>query len=116
MIPLSFFHWRVPFSSSGWNVVPWDYAQHDQWVPQQRYPVEIKPRSSATFFLSEIGPFRESMRNIFRSTNYFERCRLHFLSARVVTDDGKMFNVKLDTSLSRKLRTIRSGALSDQIG
>jgi hypothetical protein len=35
LIPLSFFRWKVPFGGGSWIVNPWDYQQHDQWVPQR---------------------------------------------------------------------------------
>ncbi len=110
MIPFWFFHWRAPFSRRGrWNVNPWDYSQGDEWVPQKRYPFEIKPRCSEIFFLGEISVFRSEMRRVFAEANYFKRLCFHFLRARVETDDGKMFNVRLDRSLRKELQTLRNG-------
>jgi hypothetical protein len=112
-IPFSFFHWKVPVSYSGWTVNPWDYSQGDDWVPQKRYPVEIKPRCSENFFLGEISVFRDQMRRIFLGANFFERWRFRFLRARVITDDGKIFNVKLDPSLREELRSLRVAAIKE---
>jgi hypothetical protein len=50
-IPLSFFHWKVPFKRGAWLVNPLDYTQTDEWIPQKKYPVEIRPRGSVTFYL-----------------------------------------------------------------
>ena len=54
-IPLSFFHWKMPFKRGYWMINPWDYSQHDPWVPQRIYPFEIKPRGSATFFYRRLS-------------------------------------------------------------
>jgi hypothetical protein len=110
MIPLAFFHWRVPFGRGGWTVTPWDYSQGDEWVPQKRYPIEIKPRNSETFFLAEISVFRSTMREVFKGANLFERYRFRFLRARVVTDDNKIFDVKLCRTLRKELRELRHKA------
>jgi hypothetical protein len=108
MIPFSFFHWRVPFGRAGWLVNPWD-SQGDKWVPKKTYPVEIKPRSSENFFLGEISVFRTELRNMFAGANFLQRLRFRFLRARVLTDDGRMFNVILDRSLRKELRTLCNG-------
>src|ERR1700722_1631217 len=42
MIPLSFFRWKLPFQRRYWMMNPWDYTQHDAWVPQRTYPAEIR--------------------------------------------------------------------------
>jgi hypothetical protein len=110
MIPFAFFHWKVPFSHSGWTLNPWDYSQGDEWVPQKRYPVEIKPRSSESFFLAEISVFRSELHKIFVGANLFERCRLRLLRARIITDDDMIFNVKLEPSLRKELRSLRAAA------
>jgi len=108
MIPLSFFHWRMPFRRGIWLVTPHDYSKTDEWVPQQRYPVEIRPRGSHIFYLSEINTFRRGYRENFIGKNFVERCRFHFLRARVVTADDKLFKVKIDRSLRKELRGLRS--------
>ncbi len=84
-IPLSFFFWKMPFRRGVWLASPLDYWQTDKWVPQKRYPVEIKARASETFYLSEISTFRSMFCDIFKGANFFDRCRFRFLTARVVT-------------------------------
>lgn len=110
MIPLNFFHWRVPFKRGVWLVMPMDYSQGDPWVPQKQYPVEIAPRSSQTFYLSGIDTFRTECRNKFIGDNFIDRCRFRFLRARVRTDDGKLFNVRIDSSLRKEIFDVRRGA------
>src|SRR5438270_12731441 len=56
-IPLSFFYWRLPLSRTTAVVMPWDYIQHDQWIPQKIYPFEVKPRTASTFFLNAMSSF-----------------------------------------------------------
>jgi hypothetical protein len=87
-IPLSFFHWKAPFRYGGWLVNPWDYSGGDEWVPQRRYPVEIKARGSQTFFLAEIEVFRSELYKMFAGARFVDWCRFLFLKARIVTDDG----------------------------
>jgi hypothetical protein len=115
-IPLSFFCWYVPFewekplSRRGWSVIPWDYSQEDPLVPQKRYPVEIKPRGSEMFFLADAATFHQQFEEIFAATNRFQRVRFRFLKARIVTDDGKLFNVKFGRVLQRRFRELLSKA------
>jgi hypothetical protein len=109
LIPLSFFHWKLPFRRGSWLVTPHDYAKTDQWVPQQRYPVEIKPRGSHSFFLSEIELFRRVYREQFLGKTILERCCFYFLYAQVVSDDGRTFKVKIDRVLRKQIRSLRSG-------
>jgi hypothetical protein len=110
MIPLNFFHWRVFFKRGAWLVMPMDYSQGDPWVPQKRYPVEIAARSSQTFYLSGIDTFRTECRDKFIGDNFIDRCRFRFLRARVRTEDGKLFNVKIDSSLRKEIFDVRRGA------
>jgi hypothetical protein len=90
-------------------VNPWDYSQHDPWVPQRTYPAEIRPRASTTFFLSEIDMFRSSLAEMLQEVRH-HRWRIRFMKAIVVTDDGKMFKVKLDKTIQRELAKVRRTA------
>jgi hypothetical protein len=109
MIPFSFFHWKMPFSRGYWMVNPWDSAQHDPWVPMRTYPAEIRPRASATFFLSEIDVFRSTMAEKLQEVRHL-RWRARFIKAIVRTDDGKLFKVKLDKPIQRELAKARRTA------
>jgi hypothetical protein len=115
-IPLSFFHWRVPlqwgepFNRQGWLVTPWDYSQEDPLVPQKHYPVEIRPRSSETFFLADMDMFRQQFGEVFATANSFQRFRFRFLKARLLTDDGKLFDVRLSPQLRHELRLLLDAA------
>ncbi len=104
LIPFSFFHWKAPFRGGAWLVNPWDYSQGDEWVPQKRYPVELKARGSETFFLAEINVFQSELRKMFTGARFSDWCRFHFLKARVVTDDGKIFDVELDRAVRKEIR------------
>ncbi|MGB6175341.1 MAG: hypothetical protein WBF43_03130 [Methylocella sp.] len=107
MIPFSFFYWRMPFRRSMWIAIPLDFSQTDKWVRQKTYPVEIKPRASESFFVSVISRLRCNFRDdIFAGANFLDRCRFYFLSARLVTDDGKIFNVKMGRTLRKELRAL----------
>jgi hypothetical protein len=105
-IPLAFFHWLAPFKRGTWFITPHDYSASDEWVPQKKYPVEIKPRYSETFFLSEKNMFRGQFREIFATANFFDRCRFYFFKAMVITDDRKTFKVTIDCRLRKELREL----------
>jgi hypothetical protein len=82
--------------------------QHDEWVPQKNYPVEIKPRTSETFFLNDMSTFHEAMGDTFAKQSIFGRWRNRFLKAYIVTDDGRRFKVQLGASLRKELRPLRT--------
>jgi hypothetical protein len=109
MIPLSFFRWKLPFQRRYWMMNPWDYTQHDAWVPQRTYPAEIRPRGSATFFLSEIDRFRSTMAEMLHEVGH-SKWRVRFIKAIVVTDDGKIFEVNLDQTIRKEVAKSRRTA------
>ena len=111
MIPFSFFRWTMPFKRGTWMINPWDYIQHDPWVPQRTYPAEIRPRKSATFFLSEIDHFRSTMAEILQEVHYLW-WRVRFIRAIALTADGRIFKVKLDKTVRRELARSRKIAKS----
>lgn len=109
IIPMSFFHWKLPFHRGYWLAQPWDSGQQDRWVPQRIYPAEIRPRASMTFYLSEIGVFRTTLAETLQQVRYL-RWRIRFLKAIVRTDDGKLFKVKIDKAIRRELAKIERSA------
>jgi hypothetical protein len=88
--------------------MPLDYGAGDAWVPQRKYPVEIKPRSSEMFFLSDISGFRDYMRRDFIGTSFWSRLRSRFLRGLVFTEEGKVFKVVFDSSLRKELARLRN--------
>jgi hypothetical protein len=110
-IPFAFFSWKLPFKSEYYTVNPWDATQHDPLVRRRDYPAEIKPRSSATFFLAEISVFQETLSNMLLQ-EHLSQWRSRPIRAVVVTEDAKLFKVKIDRSLKRKLAELgRAAAL-----
>lgn len=107
-VPMAFFYWRVPFKREWWLVQPLDYIQSDPWVRRNSYPVEIRPRSSQSFVLSDIAEFHSLLRDDFMGQTWFDRVRFAFLRASVRTDDGRLFRVQLDQSLRKEIEQIRS--------
>src|SRR3981081_3946181 len=86
-IPAGFFHWKLLFGRQLYEVIPLDLAAGDPWAPQRKYSVEIEPRSSYLFFLSDICGFREYSKKDFVGASVWSRLRSHFLSALVLTDE-----------------------------
>jgi hypothetical protein len=111
-IPFAFFGWRLPFSRDGWTVNPWDYSASDEWVPQKKYPFEVKLRGSEIFFIAEKSVFQTAMVEIFKSLDWSQRLRARWLHAVAITDDGKIFRVKLDQTIRKELRALREGKTS----
>lgn len=109
-IPFAFFHWHVRLRRGTFMVTPHDYSARDPHVPQQQYPVEIAPRASHSFFLSEARMFRKEMRRIMSGPYAVGRLGLFLMHAIIVSDDGQRFHVKLDKSVCKELRAIRKAA------
>jgi hypothetical protein len=105
-VPFAFFHWCASFKWGTWFITPHDYSASDEWVPQKKYPVEIKPRSSENFFLSEKSMFCDQFREVFATANFFDRCRFYYFKAIVITDDGKIFKVAINRRLRKELREL----------
>ena len=107
-IGMSFFAWKLPFTRGGIWVMPWDYAQHDEWVPQKKYPAKIEPRTSESFFLHDMTTFREAIAELMPpKANALRRLRGRFLRAYVITDDGRRFRVRFGEGLRQELRALR---------
>lgn len=102
MIPFGFFQWVVPFRGGRWMINPWDASRHDPWIPQRNYPVEIRPRGSATIFLSDMATFRTNMIEMLHEVHRLS-WRVRFIRAIVATDDARIFKVKLDQKLRHEL-------------
>jgi hypothetical protein len=69
-VPLGFFRWKVPFRGRQWLIMPIDFEGILGVVPQKTYPVEIKPRSSETFFMSEALAFLGQINGIREEQNF----------------------------------------------
>jgi hypothetical protein len=106
-IPLGFFHWKQPFRHQLYEVLPLDYSATDEWVAQRKYPVEIKARGSDIIFLSRIAMFQEQAPSILIGKSVFSLLCSHFVRAYVFTDEGRVFKVKLDSSLRKELARLR---------
>ena len=106
-IPMGFFHWKLPLQRGMYEVLPADYSAADEWVPQKKYPVEIKARGSEIFFLSRIAMFEDYARHDLIGSSAWRRFRSTFLYAFAFTDEGKTFRVKFDSSLRKELARLR---------
>jgi hypothetical protein len=105
-IPFTYFRWKLPFARLDWFITPWDYTPHDTWVPQRKYPFDVAPRKSETFFVSDVDQMRRVLHGIAKDA--WPRWRFRFLRARVLTDDGIFFRAKIDRSVRKELRAIYS--------
>lgn len=105
-IPFSFFHWRVPFRRGTWSVIPHDSSGTDPWVPQQKYPVEIAPRASHTFFVSEIDTLKAELARTMGRRDV-GKVAFRFLWVMVLTDDGAKFRAKVPRHVRKELRKLR---------
>lgn len=87
-------------------VPPFDAVVH-HWLPQKQYPVEIQPRTSQTFYLSEAVAFPNTLKGML-SEIVLSAVRGRFLSAYVLSDDGLKFSVKFDSIFRQNLKSARS--------
>jgi hypothetical protein len=106
-IPLGFFRWKLPFKGGIFAVVPHDYSAADEWVAQKKYPVEIRARGTEIFFLSSIDAFHDTAQQHFIGKSLWGRLRSRFLTAFVMTNDGKTFAAKIESSLRKELAQLR---------
>jgi hypothetical protein len=95
-ISLGFFRWNVPLRRRQWLILPIDSAGIPGVLPQKTYPVEIKPRSSESFYLSEAGAFVQQMSGIKSEQNFVGRLLFFFKKAIVRSADGRKFRAKGD--------------------
>ena len=114
-IPLTFFNWRLPCRKGFWFLMPWDERQHDPWIAKKQYPVEILPRQSQVFFLSDMDSFREQMTKIFTSLTGLNRWLSRFLYAYAYTADETVFRVRLGSSLRQEIAAIRRRAYGEVV-
>lgn len=105
-IPMSFFFWKIPFRRGLFLVMPLDCAQADQWIAPKTYPVEIKPRTSVSFILSDIETFRKEVKDKLMGQTFLERLQFRFLRARLRSADGRMFSARLDKSFVQECKKI----------
>jgi hypothetical protein len=93
-IPIGFFRWKVPLRRQQWVILPIDSAGIAGVVPQKTYPVEIKPRSRETFYMSEASAFVEQMGGIRKELNLIGRLLFFLKKAVVGSADGLTFRAK----------------------
>jgi len=99
-IPLGFFRWSVPLRRNQSLIMPIDSAGIPGVLPQKHYLVEIKPRTSETFYLSEVGAFISQMSGIKGEPGFFGRVAFFFKKATVRSSDGVKFRVKGDRTIT----------------
>jgi hypothetical protein len=110
-ISFSFFHWRMPFRRGTWMANPHDaYGGHDQWVPRQRYPVEIPPKASHSFFVSDKQTFHSVLKEMTSGPRAIPKWALRFMRVVIVTDDGSTSgkDVRNASMTSRRLTRTRN--------
>jgi len=113
-IPASFFYWKIPFRRAHRVVLlPLDLAVGQQfwknapsdWIPKKTYPREVAPRTSESFFMSDLATFKTEVKRMRGADTFADWLRFRFINAFVETDDGKTFRVKL----SPDVREVWSG-------
>jgi hypothetical protein len=90
----------VPFAGQQWVIMPLDLQGIAGVVPQKSYPVEIRPRSKETFYLSEASYFQQQMGEIKSQQNSIGRFLFYFKKAVIGSADGRRFRPKGDRGIT----------------
>lgn len=103
-IPFSFFRWRMPHRPTRWMLVnPLDAYQDDRLVPQRKYPVELQPYSSKSFFISEIEAFKKETARSVQTLGALDRFFFRFAKAFICTDDGGIFRARVSKGVRNEI-------------
>lgn len=103
-IPLSFFHWKAPLHRGTWSILPHDYSAEDPLVPQQKYPVEIPPKATHSFFLSNLGTLQQNLGRMLCDEGKISKLQLFFIRAKIISDDGLWFTVSIDNGVRAEIK------------
>ena len=77
---MSFFSWKAPLKREYMSIVPsMDFNPSSRWIGQKRYPVEIAPRASETFYLSDEATFWSEAKRM--KATFLDRLRFWFIRA-----------------------------------
>jgi hypothetical protein len=110
-IPASFFYWKVPFKREYMMVRPRDLTA-SRVIAAKGYPIEVAPRTSESFFISELATFKQEVKRMLGANTFVDRVRFRFIKGFVQTDDGETFRVKL----SPEVRQVWAGRAGDVNG
>jgi hypothetical protein len=103
-VPFSFFRWRLPMGRGVWLVNPLDSYGTDPLIPRKYYPVELAPRASQTFYVSDVATFKLSVGQMRKGASLIDRVRFRFIKAIILSDDGRTFAAKIRTNVRKHLR------------
>lgn len=106
-VPLSFLRWKLPLKRPWMPLSPLDADGTDPLIPQKRYPVEIAPRTTKQFYVSDIETFRKKHAAIFKGSGLIDRIRYRFIKAIILTDDGRQFRARIAKPLCDELTKLR---------
>jgi len=85
---------------------PLDAYGTDQWVSQQKYSVEIPPRASHPFLVSDMAKFPQEFKEMINKQSLIRRILHRFVHVTIVTDDGMRFRAKIDKGVRREMREL----------
>lgn len=106
-VPFAFFHWQLPGQrNSSVMVNPLDAYNADQWVPQRQYPVEVLPKTTHPFMVSDFATFQQTFSEMLREQSFIKRVLYRFVHVTIVTDDGARFRAKIGSNLRREMRRL----------
>ena len=99
LIPYGFFNWKLPFKKGYMMAQPLD-SRPTPWIAQKQYSVEIAPRTSERFFLSDEVTLRSEVKRMRGQYSSIGRLRFRFIRALIWTDDGMKFRAKLSKDIA----------------
>jgi hypothetical protein len=109
-IPFAFFYWKIPFRRSLMLIRPLDSFQGaDPHLPSRPYPIEIRPRTSETIYLRTLHFARDNFKEMRQGKNRAMRFLSGFMKAKVTTEDGRTFNLKLSKDIRHEIKAASTG-------
>jgi hypothetical protein len=106
-VPFAFFYWQLPGQKNASVMVnPLDAYATDELVPQRQYPVELLPKATDPFIVSDFATFQATFAEMLREQNFIKRVLYRFVHLTILTDDGRRFRAKIGKDLRREIRRL----------
>jgi hypothetical protein len=108
-VPFAFFNYQLPGQkNSSFMANPMDAYAKDEWVAQRKYPVEILPKATEYFIISDLATFQKEFTDVIKRQSFLRRMLYRFIRVIILTDDGTRFRAKIGKGLRSEFEAIIS--------